>query len=135
MNKYMKFPKPIKKVKVKKIKKSTLKNRADKLFSLYIRKIGICQLRGKDGIRCGGNLQCMHITTRGKTALRYEPLNALCGCAGHHVFYTYHPDDWADFMRKNYPAQWNYVQNHKVDTVKKTEDLYKEVIEKYKEQL
>ena len=119
--------------KKKKVKKTTLRNKADKLFSLYIRKIGICQLSGKDNIRCGGNLQCMHITTRGTTALRYDPLNALCGCAGHHVYYTHHPDDWTDFMKKNYPAQWNYVQSHKTDRVKKTEELYRQIIETYKE--
>ena len=116
---------------VKKVKKSTLRNKADKLFSLNIRSIGICQLAGKDKVRCGGNLQTMHIITRGSTALRYEPLNALCGCAGHHVWMTYHPDAWIAFVKKFYPAHWKYVEFHKNDKVKKTDDLYRAVIARY----
>lgn len=63
--------------------------------------------------------------------MRYEPLNALCGCAGHHVWMTYHPDAWISFVKEFYPAHWRYVETHKNDKVKKTEDLYREVIERY----
>lgn len=118
--------------KPKKIKKSTLKNKADKLFSLWVRRVGVCELAGKDTIHCGGNLQTMHIFTRGITSLRYNPINVVCGCAGHHVYYTFHPEDWVALVAKWFPEKWEWLIHHREDKVKKTEDLYREVIEKYK---
>ena len=122
-----KFPK------VKKVKKSTLKNKADKVFSLFVRSKGYCELAYKDRIRCGGALQTMHIITRGVTGLRYETNNALCGCQGHHVYYTFHPDEWVRLVADLFPEKWKFVSRYKNTRVKKTEDLYREVIERYKE--
>lgn len=119
--------------KQKKIKKSTLRNKADKLFSLSIRSKGYCEASLiYPSVKCGGILQCAHITTRGVTALRFDPMNALCLCAGHHRFFTHHPLEWVDFLQDMYKEKYTYVMKHKNDKVKKTEDLYREVIEKYK---
>lgn len=75
----------------------------------------------------------MHGVTRGCTAIRYEPMNAWCGCAGHHVWFTNNEHAWEEVMEKHFPDKWAFIEKHKNDTVKKTEDLYKEVIERYKE--
>ena len=125
----MKFPK------VKKIKKSTLRNKADSLFSKHIRSLGLCKLRGRDKIRCSQVLQCMHIITRGNTTLRYNPLNAVCGCSGHHVYYTNHPDEWVMLVQREWPDAWKILQAERTVKTKKTEDLYREVIERYKDNL
>lgn len=112
--------------------KSKLKRKADTLFSKYIRgKYGYCQLEGKDKIHCGGVLQCMHIETRGIIALRYSEDNVLCGCQGHHVYYTYHPGQWIEFIADKYPEKMKYVMEHKNDHVKSNEAFYEDIIRKY----
>ena len=118
-----------------KVKKSTLRNKADKLMSLYVRKLGYCQIRGLDTIRCSDQLNDMHIRTRGVTALRYDLINHLCGCSGHHVFYTNNPSKWDALIQKYFPERWAHIQAHQNDKVKKTEDLYRQVIEQFKEEV
>lgn len=117
--------------KPKKIKKSTLRNKADSLFSKATRSIGYCQAEGKTKIRCGGGLQTAHITTRSVTYLRYSPMNVLCLCAGHHRFWTNHPLEWMEFILEFYPEKYKYVRDNREKKVKKTEDLYREVIARY----
>lgn len=105
----MKFPKP------KKIKKSTLKNKADKLFSLKIREIGVCLLSGVDNVKCGGVLQCAHIIGRSNHALRWNLNNAICICAGHHSYYTNHPFYWNILIENEFPNKYRYVMEHRND--------------------
>lgn len=109
----MLFPKPIKQIKKRKYRKRTERQKkqdlADRLFSLLIRKVGYCQLAGKDTIRCGGNLQCMHLVTRGAWSIRWDPANAICGCAGHHVYYTNNPEKWRDFLETHFFEEWAYI--------------------------
>ena len=106
----------MKKIKKKKIKRSTLKHKADKLFSLVVRGIGVCEAAGLDKIKCGGVLQCCHIITRGRLNIRYEFRNAICCCQGHHVFYTYHPIKWEQFVEKNFPDKYAFVKAHENET-------------------
>lgn len=107
----MKFEKP------KKFNKTKAKNKLDKIFSLLVRSVGQCELAGEDKIKCGGCLQCAHIIGRGNLFLRWNRLNALCICAGHHVYYTYHPEAWRELMIKvnpiNYPKLLK-AQNNKI---------------------
>ena len=117
-----KFAKP-----KKKIKRTTLVNKADKLFSPMVRAKGYCELAGKDTINCGGGLQCAHIETRGAHAIRWSFENALCLCAGHHVYYTNHPRFWDLIVEEVFPDKWNWVEEHRRDTWDK--DLEK-VLEK-----
>jgi len=108
----MKFPKR------KYRKRSPLKikkDKADKLFSAYIRRKGECELAGKDNITCGGNLQCAHIETRGAHAIRWDVDNALCICAGHHVWYTNNPSAWDKIIAREFPWKWAYVEFHRRD--------------------
>lgn len=99
----------------KKSLKRKLKDKADKLFSLQVRRMGVCELQGKDNVRCGGVLQCAHIETRGAHAIRWNMNNALCICAGHHVYYTNHPSLWDEIVAFFFPQKWKWVEEHRRD--------------------
>jgi len=113
-----------------KISRKGLKAKCDKLFSLKVRSIGICQLAGKDHVRCGGMLQCAHIDTRGKHAIRWNPKNALCICAGHHVYYTNNPKMWDMIIENLFPDKYKFVEKHQSDIWDKDiEKVYKSLLE------
>lgn len=84
--------------------KGALKKKCDVLASAYYRReTPYCELAGKDMIRCGGQLQWMHIFSRNNLRLRYEPFNKLIGCAGHHAWYTHNPIEWVRFLERWFP--------------------------------
>ena len=95
--------------------RKSLKKNADKLFSLIVRSKGRCELAGLDNIHCGGVLQCMHIDTRGKHAIRWNEMNAICGCASHHVYYTNNPKAWDEIVKKHFPKKYKFVEEHQND--------------------
>src|SRR5689334_12472386 len=85
----------------KKTEKQRLRDKADAVMSKYIRgTIGFCQIKGLDTNRCSNQLNDMHIRTRGIIAIRYERANHLCGCSGHHVYYTNNPAKWEALVKK-----------------------------------
>ena len=98
---------------IKKGSKASKKRKADKIFSEKIREVGVCELKGLDNIKCGGNLQCMHIIGRSNHNLRWDSMNAICGCAGHHRYYTSHPFEFYELIQKNWPEQYKYLQEWK----------------------
>lgn len=98
--------------KPKKQSKTALLRKADTLFSLRTRARGICELAGKDSITCNGSLQTMHIVGRSNRRLRWEDENVLCGCSAHHMYYTYHPTEFAMFIEKNFPRKWLFIHVH-----------------------
>jgi len=104
--------------KVKKVKRSTLKNKADKLMSLKVRSIGYCQARIFTKVKCGGSLQDCHIIGRANMRLRYDPANHLCLCGGHHVWFTNNPEAWRTFIELYWTSVWNYLLKHKEEKVK-----------------
>lgn len=73
----------------KKISKAT----ADKWFSLIVRRRGACE-------HCGSvqSLQCAHVFSRLYLGTRWDEDNALCLCAGCHMFFTHRPIEWEDFV-------------------------------------
>ncbi len=79
---------------VKKPKRTTLRNKADKLFSLLI--------RSRDGrcVRCSrtDGLQCAHIVGRRYFAVRWDEANAVALCMGCHKTFTHDPLGWIDFI-------------------------------------
>lgn len=93
----------------KKVKASTVRNKADRLFSKLIRggrsEVDDGQYEGSpicmavivwnpQGIlspQCKGNLQCAHIIGRSWTATRLDLANAVPLCAGHHKQMTHDP--------------------------------------------
>lgn len=81
----------------KKPKRTTLRNKADKLFSLYIRD------RDRRCRRCGksGDLQCAHGFSRSYHKTRWDERNAWAMCRGCHTFFTHRPIQWEDWMRED----------------------------------
>lgn len=75
-------------------KRSTLRNRADKLFSQLIRA------RDKCCLKCGTteDLQCAHIIGRSYKAVRWDEANAIALCRSDHLYYTHRPLEWIDFI-------------------------------------
>ena len=106
------FPKP------KKIKRSTLKNKADRLMSLRTREAGYCEAHVFDKVKCGGFLQDCHIIGRANMRLRYDPFNHVCMCSGHHVWFTNNPEAWREFIEKEWPDTWKYLQTVRNEKVK-----------------
>lgn len=75
----------------KKPSRTTLRNKADKLFSKYIRQRDKeCQASGNHV----GVLQCAHLISRRYLATRFDDRNAVALCIGHHKFFTEHPIQW-----------------------------------------
>jgi hypothetical protein len=99
--------------KVKKVKRSTLKNKCDKLFRDVIRRKGYCELKGMDKVKCSGDLQTMHIVGRANYRLRWEEDNALCGCSGHHFYYTNNPFFFYELVESEFPDKWDFIIEHK----------------------
>lgn len=98
---------------LKKRKKAKPYKKPDALASKIVRHRGYCQIAGLDKVRCGGELQCMHIIGRSNFRLRWEMDNLLCGCAGHHVYYTHHPFEWVELVQKNFANQYTFIQQHR----------------------
>ncbi|MEK6883622.1 MAG: hypothetical protein AABY22_28600 [Nanoarchaeota archaeon] len=98
---------------MKKISRKRLKFKADKLFSEKVRSRSRCELRGLDHIECSGQLQCMHIVGRANHRLRWEEDNALCGCSGHHFWYTNNPFFFFELIKKEFPAKYKFINEHK----------------------
>jgi hypothetical protein len=116
---------------MKKLNKTSLKKKADKVLSLFIRSYGKCQFKGKDTIHCSPILQCAHIETRGTNRLRHDLHNLLCLCGGHHWYYTNNPSKFDEMVQKYFPIQWKYVQKHKHELVKRTAEDYQNLIKTY----
>jgi len=93
------------KKKIKKPSKTTLRNKADKLFSAKIRARGACQLCGKKD----DTLQCAHIISRSNLHLRYNEKNALCLCAGDHLFWHRNPLSAIRWLQETYPDLYDYL--------------------------
>lgn len=77
-------------------KKSTLKRKADKLFSQYIHLREKCEWCGKGG----ETLQTAHIFSRGILHMRYEELNVFLLCAGCHLKAHHEPLKFAEFCKE-----------------------------------
>ena len=108
--------------KKKKVKRTTLLNKADGLFSKIIRTYGRCR-------RCGSisNLQCAHIVSRWYHAVRWDFDNAVCLCSGCHVYYTYRPLEWEEWVDKIFGKEYHYKLKQKALT--QTPPTYEEIIE------
>lgn len=96
-----------------KVKRSTLKARCDKLFSLRVRSRGYCELKGLDHILCSQNLQCMHIVGRRNYRLRWDLQNALAGCSGHHYYYANNPWEFNELIKEQFAVNYRYVNKHR----------------------
>lgn len=104
-------------------KRTTLRNKADRLFSLYIRRGGVCD-------RCGASdpkqLQCAHIFSRRYFATRWEEDNAMPLCKGCHVYFTHNPIQWEDFCRERLGPRYDTLRQQAQDPTYKPD--YEEII-------
>lgn len=99
----------------KKFNKTKAKRKLDTLFSLKIRNNRAeCQASQKvDGVKCGGPLQTAHIENRANIRLRWDVMNVLCLCFGHHFWFHRNPTRFVEFLIKNYPREYQYIQDHR----------------------
>jgi len=110
--------------------KHSLKVRADKLFSAYIRSIGICQWCVVSNQSPTGNYECAHIFSRRYLVTRWSPENALCLCSRHHRYAHDNPLEFAELIKSLYSSRKYYALMRKAHTSVKKIDL-NEVITKY----
>jgi hypothetical protein len=82
-------------------KRTTLRNKADALFSqiVRLRDGGLCRGTNDDS-ECSGVLQCAHVWGRRYLSVRFDERNAVALCAGHHVYFTHNPFEWYEFMEQ-----------------------------------
>ena len=101
----LKFAKPMKK---KKQSKTTLKNKADKLFSLFVRSLDHCE-------KCGSvnNLQAAHVYSRRYVNLRYDIYNVLCLCAKCHLEWHHSPLEALMWFNQAYKDRVQYLLEKK----------------------
>lgn len=110
--------------------KHSLKLKADKLFSAYIRRRGKCQWCGA----VNDTLQCCHIFSRRFLVTRWLPENALCLCAGCHFKAHQNPIEFAEFVKKHLGTKaYNDLRRKAKTCIDKVDVL--EVIKKYEELL
>jgi 5-methylcytosine-specific restriction endonuclease McrA len=81
---------------MRKPSKKTLKARADKLFSEYIRSIGKCEWCGA----VNDTLQCAHVFSRAYLVTRWEPINANCLCASCHFKWHQQPVEAVEWVKE-----------------------------------
>lgn len=113
-----------KKAKTKKVNKSKVKGLIDSFVSKTVRLRGVCEgdqcfnrdyqetrkatifssveqvedFDRKFWSRHTGLLQWAHIIPRGYHSVRWDEDNAFCLCSSCHMYYTYHPIEWEEFV-------------------------------------
>lgn len=80
---------------MRKASRKTLKAKADRLFSQYIRNRGFCEWCGD----VGNTLQTAHIFSRRFLVTRWEKLNSFCLCASCHFKAHHRPLEFAEFVK------------------------------------
>jgi hypothetical protein len=125
-------------------KRTNWRKKADDIFSLLVRtEAGFkCQfheaLREKDippPCSCNGVMQCCHKITRGKSAIRFDRRNVLCGCSGSNLWAKWNPVEWNLLWKALYPYDVEYLESIKnKETHFKAWD-YKIMIDEYKQKL
>lgn len=69
---------------MRKVTKTSIKKKLDKLFSEKVRRIGFCQHCGSNN-----NLQCAHIFSRRNLSIRWDDENAVCLCYRCHIHWSH----------------------------------------------
>lgn len=128
---------PARRVKVKNGRRhlptvKALKNRADSVFSLFIRK--------RDNytcVLCGANqrdssIQCGHLIKRGKMATRYDEVNCHALCAACNYRDNFDHDIYVNWFVKEYGAlPYQDLFDRSRTTVKANRQFFQSVIYKY----
>ena len=105
--------------------KTTLRNKADKLWSQRIREIGYCEKCGKTGL-----LNAHHVFGKGNYSTRYELENGCCLCVGCHKFsikFSAHetPMEFTKWILSKRGEDWyNRLKKKAYTPIKTTVDWY-----------
>ena len=101
------------------MKRKTIRNKLDKVFSLIIREYGSCEKCGKrDG------LQCAHIFSRSNLAVRWDTDNAWCLCAGCHLYWAHkNPVEFTEWTKNRMGEEKYQALRVKANTIKKWTDI------------
>lgn len=105
---------------------SYLKDKADELFSQYIR------LRDGKCLYCSStqNLQCAHIKGRRNERLRFDPNNAITLCIRHHLYWAHkEPRDFAHWVEETFPDKCAYIDAHWQETEHRKLADYQELVD------
>jgi hypothetical protein len=123
-----------KKTKTKKIKEKPIRwfvKQCDKEMSLMVREKGICAASNVS--MCGGGLQDAHIIGRRNYTLRWDPVNHLCLCYKHHIFFAHHdPVEFLLWFQNKYSERWTYLLEAKNRIIKRGLNDYKELLQRIK---
>ncbi len=86
------------------MKRSTIRNKLDKICSEIVRARGYC-------VWCGNKdtLQCCHIYSRANLQTRWYLNNLLCMCAGCHFKAHQRPTEFTEFV-KNFLGDEKYLE-------------------------
>ncbi len=71
----------------------------------------------------------MHIVSRSNLRLRWEWMNALAGCSGHHRYYTTHPLEFIEAVMTWWPEKYQFIKEHKDELL---QESYEEVLNRLK---
>lgn len=75
----------------------------DRLEELRAQQLGITN--------CLGIKQCAHIVSRGYMGTRWDFENAVVLCAGDHVYFTHHPEEWRLWVDLNFgPGYYDSIR-------------------------
>lgn len=110
--------------------KTTLRNKADKLFGQLVRGRGKCEMGGTGMCSSKETLQCAHIYSRKYVNMRWDPRNALCLCASHHFWGHHNPLDFAFWVEKNRNSDIEYLMAKRNKLEKTNYELVVENLEK-----
>ncbi len=105
-----------------------LLQKADKVFSLYIReRDGRCSCCGESH-----RLQCMHVISRRYRRLRWNPKNAVAGCLMCHAEYTNKPLEWEDWVEQRFgDGTWSALRTEALDGIPDWKALAVECLTRY----
>ena len=107
---------------------NTLKRKADKLFSEWVRKEGKCEWCNRTNVR----FEAAHIFSRRYLSTRYQPINCLCLCSACHRKAHDQPVEFVEWV-KNYLGEDIYVElryQAKVRIQKGTAGFFTDTIKK-----
>lgn len=121
--------------KSKKVKRSTLRRKADKLWSKIIRTAGKCEICGSDR-----NLNAHHLISRQFNCHRYDLKNGICLCSKCHTFDRYMSAHkgyllFVLWMQENKPKQYEWWVRHSKSIQTKYRIDYKATIEYLEKEL
>ena len=84
-----------------------LAKKLDALVGQMVRARGRCE-SGRANHK--GNLQWCHGFSRRYHAVRWEPLNGFCLCAGCHLYFTHRPLEWDEWMMDQMGLNYDWLR-------------------------